>query len=34
VIVADYSRVMQIISEGGGTPTLRPYLRFVNLMVG
>ena len=34
VIVADSSRVMQIISEGGGTPVLRPYLRFVNLMVG
>ena len=34
VIVADSFRVMQIISEGGGTPVLRPYLRFVNLMVG
>ena len=32
-IVADSARVMQIISEGGGTPALRPYLRFVNLMV-
>lgn len=33
-IVADPARVLQIISEGGGTPALRPYLRFVNLMVG
>lgn len=31
-IVADSARVMQIISEGGGTPVLRPYLRFVNLI--
>ncbi|MGV8057270.1 MAG: Rossmann-like domain-containing protein [Smithellaceae bacterium] len=30
--VADSSRVLQIISEGGGTPALRPYLRFVNLI--
>ena len=33
-VVADSARVMQIISEGGGTPALRPCLRFVNLMVG
>jgi uncharacterized protein len=33
VIVADSFRVMQIISEGGGTPSLRPYLRFVNLIL-
>jgi len=32
-VVADSARVMQIISEGGGTPALRPYLRFVNLMI-
>jgi hypothetical protein len=32
-IVADSAQVMRIISEGGGTPTLRPYLRFVNLIV-
>jgi len=32
-VVADSSRVMQIISEGGGTPALRPYLRFVNLIL-
>ena len=31
-IIADSTRVMQIISEGGGTPALRPYLRFVNLV--
>jgi len=31
-IVADSTRVMQIISEGGGTPALRPYLSFVNLI--
>jgi uncharacterized protein len=33
VTVADSFRVMQIISEGGGTPALRPYLRFVNLIL-
>jgi uncharacterized protein (DUF4213/DUF364 family) len=32
-IVADSARIMQIISEGGGTPALRPYLRFVNLII-
>jgi uncharacterized protein len=32
-VVADSARVMQIISEGGGTPALRPYLRFVNLIL-
>jgi uncharacterized protein len=32
VAVMDASRVLQIVSEGGGTPTLRPYLRFVNLI--
>ena len=31
-VVADSARVMQIISEGGGTPALRPYLSFVNLI--
>ncbi|PKN70756.1 MAG: hypothetical protein CVU54_03735 [Deltaproteobacteria bacterium HGW-Deltaproteobacteria-12] len=30
-VVADSTRAMQIISMGGGTPALRPYLRFVNL---
>ena len=32
-VVADSARVMRIISEGGGTPALRPYLRFVNLIL-
>jgi len=32
-VVGDSARVLQIISEGGGTPALRPYLRFVNLMI-
>ncbi|KAF0155503.1 MAG: hypothetical protein FD159_2123 [Syntrophaceae bacterium] len=31
-VVTDSARVMQIISEGGGTPALRTYLRFVNLI--
>lgn len=29
----DTKKVMQIISEGGGTPSMRPYLRFVNLLI-
>jgi len=33
VAVADSAKVLQIISEGGGTPALRPYLRFVNLLL-
>jgi hypothetical protein len=33
VVAADPGRVLQIISEGGGTPALRPYLRFVNLIL-
>jgi len=32
-VVRDAGKVMQIISEGGGTPAMRPYLRFVNLLV-
>ncbi len=32
-VVADSARAMQIISDGGGTPALRPYLRFVNLIL-
>jgi uncharacterized protein (DUF4213/DUF364 family) len=32
-IVMDAERVMQIISEGGGTPEMRPYLRFVNILI-
>jgi uncharacterized protein (DUF4213/DUF364 family) len=31
--VRDTKKVMQIISECGGTPAMRPYLRFVNLLV-
>ena len=31
-VVADSAKVLQIISEGGGTPALRPYLRFVNML--
>jgi uncharacterized protein (DUF4213/DUF364 family) len=30
--VIDSARVLQIISEGGGTPVLRPYLHFVNII--
>jgi hypothetical protein len=33
VFIADAERVMQIISEGGGTPALRPCLRFVNQLI-
>ena len=32
-VVLDRPKVMQIVSEGGGTPLLRPYLRFVNLVL-
>ncbi len=32
VIVNDAAKVLQIISEGGGTPVLRPYLHFVNII--
>jgi uncharacterized protein len=32
-VVLDRSKVLQIVSEGGGTPSLRPYLKFVNLVV-
>ncbi|MEN6621269.1 MAG: DUF364 domain-containing protein [Smithella sp.] len=33
VVVNNPLRMLQIISEGGGTPALRPYLRFVNLFL-
>ena len=33
VAVANTGKALQIISEGGGTPALRPYLRFVNIMI-
>jgi uncharacterized protein (DUF4213/DUF364 family) len=32
-VVLDRQKVLQIISEGGGTPAMRPYLRFVNLVL-
>jgi uncharacterized protein (DUF4213/DUF364 family) len=32
-VVIDRKKVMQIVSEGGGTPAMRPYLRFVNLLL-
>jgi uncharacterized protein len=32
-VVLDRSKVLQIVSEGGGTPSLRPYLRFVNVVL-
>ncbi|MEN6318917.1 MAG: DUF364 domain-containing protein [Syntrophaceae bacterium] len=32
-VVRDTDKVMQIISEGGGTRTMRPYLRFVNILL-
>jgi uncharacterized protein (DUF4213/DUF364 family) len=32
-VVLDRRKVMQIISEGGGTPSLRHYLRFVNVVL-
>lgn len=33
-VAVDSARILQVISEGGGTPALRPYLRFVNLIIG
>jgi uncharacterized protein (DUF4213/DUF364 family) len=32
-IVAKPDRILQIISEGGWTPALRPYRRFVNILL-
>jgi uncharacterized protein (DUF4213/DUF364 family) len=32
-VVRDAKKVMQIVSEGGGTPAMRPYLGFVNLLI-
>jgi len=29
----DTGKIMRIISEGGGTPALRPYLRFINILL-
>ena len=31
-VISDALRVLQIISEGGGTPALRPHLRFLNVI--
>jgi len=31
-VVSDPAKVIQIVSEGGGTPAMRPYLNFVNLV--
>lgn len=31
-VVMDNKKILQIISEGGGTPVMRPYLRFVNIV--
>ena len=28
--IRDHRKVMQVISEGGGTPNMRPYLRFID----
>jgi hypothetical protein len=33
VVVANAAKALQIISEGGGTPALRSYLRFVNMIL-
>jgi uncharacterized protein len=32
-VVLDQPKVLQIVSEGGGTPSMRPYLRFVNVLL-
>jgi hypothetical protein len=31
--IVDAAGLLQVISEGGGTPDMRPCLRFVNIMV-
>lgn len=31
-VIIDTNRIAQIISEAGGTPAMRPYLRFVNIL--
>jgi len=31
--IVDGAAVLQVISRGGGTPDMRPFLRFVNIMV-
>jgi uncharacterized protein (DUF4213/DUF364 family) len=32
-VIRDARKVMQIVSEGGGTPAMRPYLQFVNILL-
>jgi len=32
-IVKDPDQVMRIVSEAGGTPAMRPYLKFINLLL-
>lgn len=32
-IVKDPDQVLRVVSEAGGTPAMRPYLKFVNLMI-
>lgn len=32
-VVMDIQKVLQIISEGGGTPEMRPHLRFANILM-
>ncbi|MBN2516816.1 MAG: DUF364 domain-containing protein [Deltaproteobacteria bacterium] len=31
--ITNYDKILQIISEGGGTPLMRPYLKFVNIPI-
>jgi len=31
--IVDGAALLQVISKGGGTPDMRPFLRFVNIMV-
>jgi len=33
-VALDAHRILQIIGEGGGTPEMRPHLRFINLLKG
>ncbi len=30
--ILDIDKILQIVSEGGGTPVMRPWLRFINVM--
>ena len=31
--ILDTRKIMQIISEGGGTPDMRPFLRFIDMKI-